>query len=106
MRKSLGIYGAPAPTLRLRLRSCTVAATVVACRAAVVEFGFSELAQLVALNFGANDMDGTIIEEHIYKDAGAKKEAMTVPQLMQFIRSAGYTPVERDTVYNELEVFA
>ncbi len=60
----------------------------------------------VALNFGANDMDGTIIEEHIYKDAGAKKDVMTVPQLMQFIRTAGYTPVERDTVYNELEVFA
>lgn len=60
----------------------------------------------VALNFGANDMDGTIIEEHIYQDAGAKQQAMTVPQLMQFIRSAGYTPVERDTVYNELEVFA
>ncbi|MCB9451262.1 MAG: aminofutalosine synthase MqnE [Anaerolineaceae bacterium] len=64
-----------------------------------------ELAQ-VALSFGANDMDGTIIEEHIYQDAGARKQAMTVEQLKNFIRSAGYTPVERDTVYNEIEVFA
>ncbi len=60
----------------------------------------------VALNFGANDMDGTIIEEHIYKDAGAKRETMTVSELMNFIRQAGYTPVERDTVYNELQVYA
>ncbi|GIL12674.1 MAG: aminodeoxyfutalosine synthase [Chloroflexota bacterium] len=64
-----------------------------------------QLAQ-VALNFGANDMDGTIIEEHIYQDAGAKKQTMTVEELKTFIRAAGYTPVERDTVYNEIEVFA
>jgi aminodeoxyfutalosine synthase len=64
-----------------------------------------QLAQ-VALSFGANDMDGTIIEEHIYQDAGAKRQAMTVEELKAFIRAAGYTPVERDTVYNELEVFA
>ena len=60
----------------------------------------------VALSFGANDMDGTIIEEHIYQEAGAKKQVMTVEELKNFIRVAGYTPVERDTVYNELEVFA
>jgi aminodeoxyfutalosine synthase len=64
-----------------------------------------QLAQ-VALSFGANDMDGTIIEEHIYQDAGAKRQAMTVEELKAYIRAAGYTPVERDTVYNELEVFA
>lgn len=65
-----------------------------------------ELAQ-VALSFGANDMDGTIIEEKIYHEAGAKtNQAMTVSGLMDYIRAAGYIPVERDTVYNELEVFA
>jgi len=65
-----------------------------------------ELAQ-VALSFGANDMDGTIIEEKIYHEAGAKtSQAMTVSGLMDYIRAAGYVPVERDTVYNELEVFA
>jgi aminodeoxyfutalosine synthase len=60
----------------------------------------------VALNFGANDMDGTIVEEHIYQDAGAKRQAMTVEELKNFIRATGYTPVERDTLYHELEVFA
>jgi len=65
-----------------------------------------ELAQ-VALNFGANDMDGTIIEEKIYHDAGAStSQQMTVSELTRWIRVAGYIPVERDTVYNELEVFA
>jgi aminodeoxyfutalosine synthase len=60
----------------------------------------------VALNFGANDMDGTIVEEHIYQEAGAKRQAMTVEELKNFIRATGYTPVERDTLYHELEVFA
>jgi aminodeoxyfutalosine synthase len=65
-----------------------------------------ELAQ-TALSFGANDMDGTIIEEKIYHEAGAKTDQeMTVEGLKKFIRAAGYTPVERDTVYNEIEVFA
>jgi aminodeoxyfutalosine synthase len=65
-----------------------------------------ELAQ-VALSFGANDMDGTIIEEKIYHEAGAQtNQAMTVSGLMDYIRAAGYIPVERDTIYNELEVFA
>ncbi|MFO7320369.1 MAG: aminofutalosine synthase MqnE [Chloroflexota bacterium] len=64
-----------------------------------------ELAQ-VALSFGANDMDGTIIEEKIYHEAGARtSQQMTVRQLAKFIRAAGYTPVERDTVYNELAVY-
>ncbi|RMF81523.1 MAG: aminofutalosine synthase MqnE [Chloroflexi bacterium] len=64
-----------------------------------------ELAQ-VALSFGANDMDGTIIEEKIYHDAGARtSQEMTVSALKKWIRAAGYQPVERDTVYNELEVF-
>ncbi|NWF67981.1 MAG: aminofutalosine synthase MqnE [Chloroflexi bacterium] len=65
-----------------------------------------ELAQ-VALSFGANDMDGTIIEEKIYHEAGARTDQeMTVEGLKSFIRAAGYTPVERDTVYNELAVYA
>jgi aminodeoxyfutalosine synthase len=65
-----------------------------------------QLAQ-VALSFGANDMDGTIIEEKIYHEAGAKtSQAMTVEELKAYIRAAGCTPVERDTVYHEIEVFA
>jgi aminodeoxyfutalosine synthase len=54
----------------------------------------------VALSFGADDVDGTVVEEHIYHDAGA-----TTPQeversaLVQWIRDAGRVPVERDTLY-------
>lgn len=64
-----------------------------------------ELAQ-VALNFGANDMDGTIIEEKIYHEAGARtSQQMTVSELTRWIRAAGYQPIERDTVYNELAAY-
>jgi aminodeoxyfutalosine synthase len=58
----------------------------------------------VALRFGANDLDGTVVEEHIYKDAGS-----TVPQslrrgeLLRLIRLAGRKPVERDTLYRPVE---
>ena len=57
------------------------------------------IAQL-ALSFGADDVDGTVVEERIYHDAGA-----TTPQevergeLIQWIRDAGRVPVERDTLY-------
>jgi len=53
-----------------------------------------------ALSFGADDVDGTVVEEKIYHEAGA-----TTPQetqradLVQAIREAGRTPVERDTLY-------
>ncbi|QDU68295.1 aminofutalosine synthase MqnE [Engelhardtia mirabilis] len=54
-----------------------------------------------ALAFGADDVDGTVVEEKIYHDAGA-----TTPQevgraeLVRWIRDAGRVPVERDTLYN------
>jgi aminodeoxyfutalosine synthase len=64
-----------------------------------------ELAQ-VALSFGANDMDGTIIEEKIYHEAGAKTtQEMTVGGLVNTIKAAGFIPVERDTVYHELATY-
>ena len=57
------------------------------------------LAQL-ALSYGADDVDGTVVEERIYHDAGA-----TTPQeverreLVRWIEEAGRIPVERDTLY-------
>lgn len=61
-----------------------------------------ELAQ-VALNFGANDIDGTVMVERIVHMAGAKTQQETQQQkLVDIIRGAGRIPVERDTVYNEL----
>ena len=54
----------------------------------------------VALHFGADDMDGTVVEEKIYHDAGASTpQVMTRQQIIRLIREAGQEPVERDTLY-------
>ena len=57
----------------------------------------------IALNFGADDLDGTVVHELIYHDAGAKTpEGLTVTQLHHLIREAGREPVERDTLYRRV----
>jgi aminodeoxyfutalosine synthase len=62
-----------------------------------------EIAQ-IAQRFGANDIDGTIVEERIYHDAGATTEqGMNRKQLLRLIREAGCEPIERDTAYNKVE---
>ncbi|HAP08211.1 MAG TPA: aminofutalosine synthase MqnE [Planctomycetaceae bacterium] len=61
-----------------------------------------QTAQL-ALSYGADDIDGTVVHELIYHDAGAKTpEGMTVEQLHRLIREAGRIPVERDTLYRRV----
>lgn len=56
----------------------------------------------VALSFGANDLDGTIIQEEIAHNAGAKTPQMLTKQRLQdLISSAGYIPSERDHLYRE-----
>ena len=58
----------------------------------------------VGLRFGANDLDGTIIDERITKAAGGVAGAgMTREQIEDFIREAGRTPVERNTTYTEFK---
>ena len=58
------------------------------------------IAQL-ALAFGADDVDGTVVEEHIYHDAGAQTpQQVQRAELVDWIREAGRVPVERDTLYN------
>jgi aminodeoxyfutalosine synthase len=53
------------------------------------------------LSFGADDVDGTVVEERIYHDAGATTPQRTPREdLIQAIRDAGRVPVERDTLYN------
>jgi aminodeoxyfutalosine synthase len=55
----------------------------------------------IALRFGADDLDGTVIEEKIYHDAGATTpQGMTRKELCRLITEAGRIPVERDTLYN------
>jgi aminodeoxyfutalosine synthase len=54
----------------------------------------------VALRFGADDLDGTVVEEKIYHDAGATTpQSMTRQELTRLIRAAGSEPFERDTLY-------
>ena len=61
-----------------------------------------KLAQ-VALNYGADDLDGTIIEERITHEAGATSaKGLTRDDMERMIRDAGFLPVERDTFYNAL----
>ncbi len=58
------------------------------------------MAQL-ALAWGADDVDGTVVEEHIYHDAGARTpQQVQREELVRWIRDAGRIPVERDTLYN------
>ena len=55
----------------------------------------------IALRFGADDLDGTVIEEKIYHDAGATTpQGMTRKDLCRLITEAGRVPVERDTLYH------
>jgi aminodeoxyfutalosine synthase len=55
----------------------------------------------VALSFGADDIDGTVVHEKIYHDAGSDSpQGLTVAELRRLIEEAGRIPVERDTLYN------
>ena len=54
----------------------------------------------IALRFGADDIDGTVVEEKIYHDAGATtSQSMRRGELLRLIREAGREPMERDTLY-------
>jgi aminodeoxyfutalosine synthase len=58
----------------------------------------------IALRFGADDLDGTVVEEKIYRDAGgATSGNLRRGELLRLIREAGREPVERDTLYRPVE---
>lgn len=60
----------------------------------------------VALAFGVNDLDGTVVEEKIGHEAGADSpQTMGREEIALLIRKAGRVPVERDTLYNELRTY-
>ena len=64
-----------------------------------------KLAQ-IALSYGADDLHGTIIEEHIFHMAGAKSpQLQTEAELVKVIREAGCVPVQRDTFYQPIKVW-
>ena len=57
----------------------------------------------VALSFGADDIDGTVVHEKIYHEAGSDSpQELTVPELRRLIAEAGREPIERDTLYNRV----
>jgi len=64
----------------------------------------SEAVAQIALRFGADDLDGTVVEEKIYHDAGAKtSQALRRGELLRLIREAGREPQERDTLYRPVQ---
>jgi aminodeoxyfutalosine synthase len=61
----------------------------------------------VALHFGVNDIEGTVVREKIYHAVGAHTpQGMTLPELLALIRGAGKQPAERDAFYRVLREFA
>ncbi|MBS9782276.1 MAG: aminofutalosine synthase MqnE [Arcobacter sp.] len=61
---------------------------------------------LIAQEFGANDVDGTIERESIQSAAGAKSsKGVALKEFVDLIKNSGFTPVERDSIYNELKIW-
>ncbi len=61
----------------------------------------------IGLHFGADDIDGTIGEERVTHAAGAKSPlGLAKESMIRLIKNAGFIPVERDALYNEIEVFS
>lgn len=59
-----------------------------------------------ALHFGVNDLEGTVVREKIYHEAGAHTpQAMSLDEILRLIRGAGKTPAERDSFYNVIRTF-
>jgi aminodeoxyfutalosine synthase len=96
----------PAPSASDTLRVHAVARLMLDNVAHIKAFWIAagvEVAQL-ALWYGADDLDGTVQEERIYHMAGSPTpEALSTAAIRRLIRAAGRDPVERDTLYNQLE---
>ena len=61
---------------------------------------------LVAQEFGADDLDGTIEYESIQSAAGANSRyGLAVDEFVHLIKDSGFIPVERDSLYNQLKVW-
>jgi len=61
---------------------------------------------LLAQEFGADDLDGTIQKESIQSSAGARSaNGLELEEFVSLIKNSGFTPVERDSLYNELRVY-
>jgi aminodeoxyfutalosine synthase len=98
-----GMRNLPAPTAVDDLRTIAVSRLLLDNVDHVKAYWVSltpDVAQ-IALRFGADDIDGTIVHETIYKAAGTRSPgALSEDELVRLIREAGRVPVERDTLYN------
>ncbi len=98
-----GMKNLPAPTAVDDLRTIAVSRLLLDNVEHIKAYWVSltpDVAQ-IALRFGADDIDGTIVHETIYKAAGTRSPgALSEAELIRLIREAGRTPVERDTLYN------
>lgn len=62
---------------------------------------------LIAQEYGADDIDGTIQKESINSAAGAKSaKGQSMEELIYLIKNAGFTPVERDSLYNTVKEYS
>jgi aminodeoxyfutalosine synthase len=60
----------------------------------------------IALHFGVNDIEGTVVREKIYHAVGAETpQGMTLDELLALIRGSGKVPAERDSFYRVLRTF-
>ncbi len=61
---------------------------------------------LIAQEFGADDLDGTIEQEAIQSAAGARSaNGMGLKDFLDLIRSSNFIPVERDSLYNKIKIY-
>jgi aminodeoxyfutalosine synthase len=59
-----------------------------------------------AMHFGVDDIEGTVVREKIYHEAGAHTaQAMTLDQILGLIRGAAKVPAERDSFYQIVRTF-
>jgi len=103
--ENTGLSHLPKPTALQDLRTVAVARLMLDnfdhIKAYWIMLG--EKTAQTALGFGADDLDGTVVHELIYHDAGAvTPEGLSVRELHHLIREAGCEPVERDTLYRRV----
>jgi len=98
-----GMKNLPAPTAIDDLRTIAVSRLLLDNVDHIKAYWVSsgpDVAQ-IALRFGADDLDGTIVHETIYHAAGSGvPQGLRESELIRLIREAGRVPIERDTLYN------
>lgn len=66
----------------------------------------TQMLSQTALSFGVNDLEGTVVKEKIYHEAGAHTaQGMSLDELIRLIRGARRVPIERDSLYNVVRTF-